>query len=55
MEKTHENLEFGVSVSSLHSPVQNNKVPVMEAKFNNSRNVIRSHKFPMTDISAYLY
>lgn len=53
--ETHEYPEFGESLSSQHSQIQNNKVPVMKAKFNNSRDVIRSHEFPMTGISAYLY
>jgi hypothetical protein len=55
MEEIHEYPEFGESVSSQHSHIQNNKVPVIKAKFNNSRIVIRSHKFPMAGLSAQLY
>jgi len=55
MEESHEYPEFVQSGSSQHNQIQNNKVPVTTAKFNNSRIVIRSHKFPMTGISAYLY
>jgi hypothetical protein len=42
-EENHENPEWGESGSSQHSQLQNNKLPVMKAKFNNSKISIRSH------------